>query len=78
MDYENFSYRLGLEAHRFKLALWNIKKRIPQAMHVLDRFHVVQHLNKAVDQVRASEHKKLIKDSHNSVLIKSRWLLLRK
>jgi len=62
----------------WKAYLKVIKARIPQAMHVLDRFHIVQHLNKAVDKVRASEHKKLIADGYDSILFKSRWLLLRK
>ena len=55
-----------------------IKNRIPNARHVLDRFHIAQHLNKAVDKVRASEHKKLIADAYDSVLFKSRWLLLKR
>jgi len=62
----------------WKAYLKVIKDRIPNAMHVLDRFHIAQHLNKAVDKVRASEHKKLIADGYDSVLFKSRWLLLRK
>ena len=62
----------------WKAYLKVIKEKIPHAMHVLDRFHIVQHLNKAVDEVRASEHKKLIADGYDSVLFKSRWLLLRK
>lgn len=54
-----------------------IKERIPEALHVLDRFHISQHLNKAIDEVRASEHKRLIKDGYDSILFKSRWLLLK-
>lgn len=62
----------------WKAYLKVIKNRIPGAMHVLDRFHIAQHLNKAVDKVRSSEHKKLIADGYDSVLFKSRWLLLRR
>ena len=29
-----------------------IKKRLPEALHILDRFHIVQNLNKAMDEVR--------------------------
>ena len=65
-------------SHMWKAYLKVIKARIPTAMHVLDRFHLVPHLNKAVDKVRNSEHKKLQADGYNSVLFKSRWLLLRK
>lgn len=62
----------------WKAYLKVIKERIPSAIHVLDRFHIAQHLNKAVDKVRASEHKRLISDGYDSVLFKSRWLLLKK
>ena len=54
-----------------------IKERVPSAIHVLDRFHIAQHLNKAIDQVRAEEHKRLLKDGYESILFKQRWLLLR-
>jgi transposase len=30
-----------------------IARKIPQAIHVLDRFHIMCHLNKSIDQVRA-------------------------
>lgn len=35
--------------------------KLPQAELVHDRFHVAQHLNEAVDQVRRTEHKELLK-----------------
>ena len=31
------------------------RKDSPAAIHVLDRFHIVSHVGKALDQVRASE-----------------------
>ncbi|MCB9716950.1 MAG: transposase [Myxococcales bacterium] len=34
-----------------------IGRQAKQAVHVLDRFHIVQRLNKAIDQVRAAEVK---------------------
>lgn len=34
-----------------------IAKKASQAIHILDRFHIVAHLNKAIDQVRAAEAK---------------------
>jgi transposase len=55
-----------------------IKDRIPNALHVLDRFHIVAHLNKAVDKVRAEEHQKMIKDGYEPMLTKTKWLLLRR
>ncbi|HBM91355.1 MAG TPA: ISL3 family transposase, partial [Rhodospirillaceae bacterium] len=32
-----------------------IKKKIPQAIHILDRFHIVANLNKALNKVRTEE-----------------------
>lgn len=32
-----------------------IRKKLPQALHVLDRFHIVANLNKALNEVRAQE-----------------------
>lgn len=62
----------------WKAYLKVIKERIPDAIHVLDRFHIAQHLNKSVDKVRAAEHRKLVADGYESILFKKRWLLLRK
>jgi transposase len=36
-----------------------IKKHLPDAVHILDRFHIVMLLNKAVDKVRREEAAKL-------------------
>ncbi len=61
----------------WKAYLKVIKERIPNALHILDRFHIVQHLNKAIDAVRAEEHKRLQSDGYESILFKQRWLLLK-
>jgi len=55
-----------------------IKKKAPDALHILDRFHIVQKMNKAIDEVRAEEHKQLIRDGYEPVLKKSRWCLLKR
>jgi len=34
-------------------------KEAGQALHILDRFHIVQHLNKAVDEIRRAESTRL-------------------
>lgn len=47
------------------------------AIHVLDRFHVVKLFNKAVDQVRAEEARRL-KAQGREPLKHSRWLLLKR
>jgi transposase len=54
------------------------KKKAPQAIHILDRFHIVSKLNKAIDEVRADEHRRMQKDGHEPVLKKSRWCLLKR
>lgn len=55
-----------------------IANHIPNALHILDRFHIAQHLNKAVDEVRAGEHKQLKEDGYDPILTKSKWTLLKK
>lgn len=47
-----------------------ISKKAPQALHVLDRFHIVQHLNKAVNQVRIDEIKQLRQDGYDDEVLK--------
>ncbi len=49
-----------------------------QALHILDRFHIVAMLNKAIDEVRASEHKQLQAAGYEPVLKKTRWCLLKR
>ena len=55
-----------------------IKERIDQALHVLDRFHIVARLNKALDEVRAEEHRKMKMEGYEPLLTKARWLLLKR
>ena len=47
------------------------------AVHVLDRFHIMSHFSKAVDKVRAEEHKAL-KFQGKETLKHSRWCLLKR
>jgi len=55
-----------------------IAKKADQATHVLDRFHLVQRINKAIDDVRATEAKKLQADGHEPLLKGARWCLLKR
>lgn len=55
-----------------------IAKKAGQAVHVLDRFHLIQRINKAIDQVRAGEAKKLQADGYEPILKGSRWCLLKR
>lgn len=55
-----------------------IAKKADQALHVLDRFHIMMHLGKAIDQVRAEEARALKAKGYEPVLTKTRWLLLKR
>ena len=48
------------------------------AIHVLDRFHIMQKMNKAVDEVRAVEARQMKEDGYEPVLKHSRWCLLKR
>jgi transposase len=62
----------------WKAYLKVIKKQIPNALHILDRFHIRQQFSKALDQVRRSEAARLRRAGQEPVLAKSRWLWLKK
>lgn len=55
-----------------------IAKKAGQAVHVLDRFHIMQRMNKAIDEVRAAEVRQLKQDGYEPILKGSRWLLLKR
>lgn len=55
-----------------------IRKKASHAVHVLDRFHVMQRMNKAINDVRAAEVKQLEQDGYEPVLTGSRWVLLKR
>lgn len=55
-----------------------IAKKAGQAVHVLDRFHIMQKMNKAIDEVRAAEVKRLARDGYEPLLKHSRWCLLKR
>lgn len=55
-----------------------IAKKAGQAVHVLDRFHIMAHFSKALDEVRAKEVKELKAKGYEPVLTKARWLLLKR
>jgi len=55
-----------------------IVKKAPQAIHILDRFHIVAHLNKAVDEVRAGEAREFKAKGSEPVLKGSRWWFLKR
>lgn len=62
----------------WKAYLKVIAKKAGQAVHVLDRFHIMAKMNKAIDDVRAAEAKRLERDGYEPALKHSRWCLLKR
>lgn len=50
-----------------------LARKLPSALRMLDRFHIVANLNKALDKVRAAEAKRLQDEGYEPVLKKTRW-----
>ena len=55
-----------------------IAYKAAHALNVLDRFHIVANINKAVDTVRAQEAKQMAEDGYMPLLKHSRWCFLKK
>jgi transposase len=55
-----------------------ISEQIEQAVHVLDRFHIMKNMGDAIDKVRRGETKRLERDGYEPVLKGSRWCLLKR
>lgn len=55
-----------------------VAKKAGGAIHVLDRFHIMAKMSKAIDEVRAKEAKALVARGYEPVLKHSRWLLLKR
>jgi len=48
-----------------------ITKKAVNALHILDRFHIVQNLNKAIDKIRAEEIKRLASEGYDEEVLKN-------
>lgn len=55
-----------------------IARKASGAIHVLDRFHIMAHMSKAIDRVRAGEVKRLKADGYVPVLKGMRYCLLKR
>lgn len=55
-----------------------IAEQLKQAVHVLDRFHIMKKMNEAIDKVRRGEAARLERDGYEPVLKHSRWCLLKR
>jgi len=83
---EGFFRELGgaLESLEFVASdMWKpylnvVAKRAQDALHVLDRFHIMSHFGKALDKIRAQEARELKSGGFEPVLKGSRFLLLKR
>ena len=55
-----------------------IAEKAVSAVNVLDQFHIMSHMSKAIDAVRANETKDLKTKGKEPLLTKSRWCLLKR
>ena len=55
-----------------------IGDKLSNALHVLDRFHIVSKLNKAIDEIRAQEARQLKTQGFEPVLKRTRWCFLKR
>ncbi len=55
-----------------------IKESVPNATHVLDRFHVIRKISGKIDRLRAQEVRQLKQDGYELILTFSRWCLLKR
>lgn len=55
-----------------------IAKKAPQALNILDRFHVMRKFNEAIDEIRRTEVRGFKANKQDNVLERGRWLLLKR
>ena len=55
-----------------------VREKCSQALHILDRFHIVSQMNKALDEVRAAEAREMARAGHEPLLRKTRWCVLKR
>ncbi len=54
-----------------------ILKKAKNALHILDRFHIVANLNKALNEIRAKEARQMRRDGYEDVLKHTRYCFLK-
>jgi transposase len=55
-----------------------IRDKAKNALNVLDRYHIMANMNKAIDETRRKEVQRLKEKGYEPVLTKSRWCLLKR
>lgn len=77
--YNGFSQQIKFVcSDMWKPYLKVLAKKLPEAVHILDRFHIMQKFGKALDKVRAEEASRLKEAGKHPVLAKSRWCFLKR
>jgi transposase len=61
----------------WKAYLAVIARRLPDALHILDRFHIRRNLSDAVDEIRRAETSALAQAGISPLLKRMRWALLK-
>lgn len=54
-----------------------VREKLPEALHVLDRFHIRKQQNEAVDKIRRDESRALAKAGLDPLLKRMRWIFLK-
>lgn len=55
-----------------------IAKKAPDALNILDRFHIMRKFNEAIDEIRRGEVREFKAAHQENILEKGRWLLLKR
>jgi transposase len=55
-----------------------VAEKAPQALNILDRFHIMRKFNVALDEIRRAEVKRFNDNKQENVLKRGRWLLLKR
>ena len=55
-----------------------IREKCSEALHILDSFHIVAKMNKALDEVRVGESRRMASEGRTPLLKKLRWLLFKR
>lgn len=73
-NYQNIQY---VCSDMWKPYLKVVKKKLPNALNILDRFHIVKKLNEAVNTVRIEETQRLKKEGYEPILSKTKYCFLK-
>lgn len=57
--------------------LKSVREKLPNALNILDPFHIVKNLNKAVDEVRKEEARKFSSKGFHNPLAKTKYIFLK-